>query len=322
MKQPKPIRRIEMGDEEYRGNTPSADNTGSAPGQDGAPPGEGENAEGEILETPGSEPGPGADEFEEIEVEGEKVRVKKATSEKLQKRFSNLTARTRKAEEEAAYYRGLAEGRTRGEGGGEPPTPKVKSGPPSPPDPSDYEHGIYDPRYIDDHDQYILDAAEFRSEEKRKVNRERERASEVHDKFMLRMKEAEKDDPSVGDMFKDPTFFPHNRPEAGSIISVIKESEVAPQILSHLYSNRDELDSLYRMSPLAAAREIGRLESKFMATPKTPTKKVSQAPKPVSTVGGGGNSAVIEDEDKMSTDDFMRKRNKAQYGKEGPAKAV
>jgi len=307
-------------EEEDRGNTPDAGIAGSAPAEGETPPGvtEGEeHATNGTLTTTGAEPGSGDEEFDEIDVEGEKVKIKKATSDKLQKRFNNYSARTRKAEEEAAYWRGVAQGRQGQPEGSEQPgaAAPVVSGPPSLPDPTDYAQGIYDPAYVADHDKYIIEVAEHRVEERRELEKERSRVSEVHNTFMSRMKEAEKEDPEVANMFSDPTFFPNNRPEAGPIISVIKESDKAPKILSYLYSHRDELDSLYRMSPLAAAREIGRLESKFMVSPSTPTKKVSQAPAPVKTVGGGGASAVIEDEDKIPTEEFMKRRNKAQFGK-------
>jgi len=305
------------GEEEERGTASQAEGQqGSAPAEEGgSPAGSGEEGvQDESLSQPGAEPGPDDNEEIEVDVDGQKFRVTKG----FQKRINTLTKRAREAERRESYWRGRAEGST-AQGGGEraPASPApAPSGPPKPPDPSDYEQGIYDPNYINDHDEYLIAAAEFRFNRGSDAARERNREREVHDNFIKRMNEAAKDDPLIDEMMNDPDFFPSNRPEVTPVVSIIKESDMAPKILSHLYTHRDELERILRLTPILAAREIGKLEIKISGTPGSQPKKVSQAPKPVKPVGDGGGGPVSpDDDDGQSTEDFMRRRNTKQYGR-------
>jgi hypothetical protein len=71
---------------------------------------------------------------------------------------------------------------------------------------------------------------------------------------------------------------------------VILESEVGPEIAYALAGNKKELQRIVALHPLAAAREIGKLEAKLSAqetaAPKQ-TKPVSKAPTPIRPVSGG-----------------------------------
>ncbi len=95
----------------------------------------------------------------------------------------------------------------------------------------------------------------------------------------------------------------------------IKESEAAPQVLRYLSAHRDEAARISRMNPIAAAREIGRIEA-LAEVPSRPRdlRTVSQAPEPVRPVGGTKGSIETDDE-RVPIDEFVRRRNEAQYGK-------
>lgn len=249
-------------------------------------------------------------------------KVKGAEPTPAQKRIQRLVAEkkeeTRQKEEakrRADYYQGVAQGKVAPAGGPVAPIVSVApAGPPTLPNPADFEGGIYDVKYIEEHDKYLIDTATYQMEKRSRERVETERAGAVQNQFVTRMRTAAVDDPSIMSMMDDPTFFPWNVPAAGTIGTLIKESEIAPDILKHLYDHRDELDALYRMNPLTAAVEIGRLESKLKGT-KPNVRKISQAPAPIVTVGGGGASTIIEDEDKLSTKEFMERRNIKQFGK-------
>ena len=62
----------------------------------------------------------------------------------------------------------------------------------------------------------------------------------------------------------------------------IQSSEIGPELAYHLGTNPKEAERISRLSPLAQAREIGRLEAKLVAEPVT--KKVSSAPAPIAPV--------------------------------------
>ncbi len=59
--------------------------------------------------------------------------------------------------------------------------------------------------------------------------------------------------------------------------TVIKGSELGPEIVYHLYKNRDESLRIYQLTPLQQAMEIGKIEASLKNTP-TPVKKASSAP--------------------------------------------
>ncbi|MCO5092656.1 hypothetical protein [Bosea sp. (in: a-proteobacteria)] len=86
---------------------------------------------------------------------------------------------------------------------------------------------------------------------------------------------------------------------------LLLESEKSAVIEYHLAKNPALLDRLNAMSPLSAAKEIGRLEDRLsLPNPKTATKAAPpiKAPK-------GGASPVL-DLSKMSMEDYVAHRNK------------
>lgn len=98
----------------------------------------------------------------------------------------------------------------------------------------------------------------------------------------------------------DPTL-----PMDQATAEIIMDSERGPEVAYHLATHREELQRIQGMEPLARAREIGRIEA-MLAAPKP--KTVTQAPKPVPTVGGGSSKAT-KDPDKMTPDEWLKWRN-------------
>jgi hypothetical protein len=105
----------------------------------------------------------------------------------------------------------------------------------------------------------------------------------------------------------------------------IKESDQGPALVRYLANNRKEADRIARLHPLMAAREMGRIEGAIVeaaraakatppASPPAPVT-VSQAPEPVRPVGGTKGAAPSDDDDKLSIEEVIRRRNIAQYGK-------
>jgi hypothetical protein len=135
----------------------------------------------------------------------------------------------------------------------------------------------------------------------------------VTEVFQARIDEAAKENPEILDIMQDRTFLPGNNPMSHVIAAVIKESEMAPEVIQYLYDNQDEVKKMYRMSPGAAAREIGKLEYKLSIKPKPERKIESQAPPPVLPIEPKGPQNV--ELDKVPMEDFVKRRNQAQFGK-------
>jgi hypothetical protein len=99
----------------------------------------------------------------------------------------------------------------------------------------------------------------------------------------------------------------------------ILESETGPDIAYHLAKNPAEALRIAKLSPIAAAKEIGKLETKLSAAaeepakPATASRKTTVAPEPARPVAGG-TTVVERNPDSMSYQDYKRFRL-AQQGK-------
>lgn len=88
-------------------------------------------------------------------------------------------------------------------------------------------------------------------------------------------------------------------------LEAIADSDVGPDILNHLADNPKECERIASLSPIAAIREIGRIEAKLEAKPE-PKKTASKAPAPI-TPGGGGSPSDDTPKDTDTIDEWMRK---------------
>lgn len=96
-----------------------------------------------------------------------------------------------------------------------------------------------------------------------------------------------------------------NTPLSPHAIQLLLESEKGAVIQYHLAKNPDALERLNSMSPLAAAKEIARLEDRLsLPNPKTATK----AAPPIKAPKGGAYPVV--DLSKMSMEDYVAHRKK------------
>lgn len=110
-------------------------------------------------------------------------------------------------------------------------------------------------------------------------------------------------------------------PITKAMAEAIIESDEAPAIAYYLGQNLEEASVIAQMSPIAAARAIGRIEAKLSAParlpdPITPTKTVTRAPDPVTTLSG--SPAVTTSLDDMSMADYAEARRKERIAKGKP----
>lgn len=66
----------------------------------------------------------------------------------------------------------------------------------------------------------------------------------------------------------------------------IKDSDYGPELMYFFGKNPTEARRISALNPVAAIREIGRLESRFQEASKPKPKPVSNAPEPVKPLGG------------------------------------
>lgn len=79
-------------------------------------------------------------------------------------------------------------------------------------------------------------------------------------------------------------------PAAPHVLESILDSDVGPQLAYHLAKHPDVAERLNALTPVQAAREIGRLEAAVASPatqPTTPAKRTTSAPAPINPVRGG-----------------------------------
>lgn len=243
------------------------------------------DAQGETTETSGSAPD-----------------LDKRTKELIRQRQQRREAEKRAAEAEAqaAYYKGLAEGR-----GGKPaqeakPTDEFVA--PVKPDISQFmdEEGLVDFDLFETaKEQYTLDMAEYRAysriqqerakeEQARMQQAEAVKRAEASKVFIAKAQEMAKTDPEILDFIENPDFLGDEaHPYAEAIAASIVQS--TPAMLRYLHDNPAAVKELYAAPNRdALIRTFGKLEAKVEALKPAPTRKVSTAPSPLKTVLSGG----------------------------------
>lgn len=85
-------------------------------------------------------------------------------------------------------------------------------------------------------------------------------------------------------------------PVSPAVTQIILESENGPELAYELAKIPKEYARICKLSPLAAAREIGKIESrlaqKASSETKPETKKITKAPAPLAPVGNGGKGSA------------------------------
>ena len=96
------------------------------------------------------------------------------------------------------------------------------------------------------------------------------------------------------------------------MVQVAQDSDEGPKILYYLGKHPDVSERLANMSPLAMAREIGRIEATKLDSVATPS--ISNAPEPVKPLKSAAKSQTISttspESDKLSTEEWFRRERK------------
>ncbi len=233
-------------------------------------------------------------ETEGAEPSGAEKRIKQLLSkEKERERLQ------RQAEQEAAYWKGKAEGARTEEVVVPKPTVDIKS--PKLDDFADYES------YEKAKDEYLLNLAETRIQEKLTVKQQQMQIAKVDTEFFEKVKKAASEDDDVSRIMSD-----NSLPISKPMSDIIKRSDLPIELLKVLDEDRVLATKIANMGPLMAAKELGKLEFKIQNKPAPePPKRVSQAPEPIQTVKSSGTPVVPENE--LPIEEFIRRRNKAQF---------
>jgi len=99
---------------------------------------------------------------------------------------------------------------------------------------------------------------------------------------------------------------PMTRPMQDSVLN----SDMGPAVMYHLCRFPEECDRISAMAPMAAIREMGKLEARIEAAqtgPASPAASLTQAPRPIKPVGGGVTASTVP-LDQMDYQSYRRAR--------------
>lgn len=170
----------------------------------------------------------------------------------------------------------------------------------------EYDDVKYQSYLFEQAESRAVKAAEKRLREQQETDAKERRRTE----FARREAEFEKANPDYRSKTRSPSF-----PVSDAMAEVFAESEEGPAVAFYLANNAGLAEQISKLPPLAAARELGRIEAKLIAAREKAAKTVSDAPPPppkVESVDPGNVSAKPDDpdSDKLSDSEWLRRRNK------------
>lgn len=231
----------------------------------------------------------------------------------FQRRIGKLTAEKSEARREAEYWKRVA---LEKQAAGEPkPEPKVDTTPAA-------SEGKPNPDNYDTHAEYVEAVVEWKAEqklrerdqmlEKNKLQAEHERLRTAHMERVKSFSEKTED-------FAEVIESVDNIPVSPTVAELIVSSENGPALMYALAKNPEEYERINSLSPLAAAREIGRIETRIQASAqesKPEPKKLTKAPKPIDPVGGSKSTVAKSiDDPELSFSEYERLRREQQNRK-------
>jgi hypothetical protein len=251
---------------------------------------------------------------EEEQEEAESGEEKKASEEKgdeegkpkkkngFKKRIEKLNKRIADKEGEIAYWRNEAQ---RGRGTQE-PQQKTETK-------TAQADGRPKADTFEDHDQYLEALADWKADQKIQAAETKRRQTEVKSEYdgkIQKFQKEVKEFSSKHDDFNDVMEDVNDIPMSPTVQQAILESDNGPELAYELAKNRDLYDKICKMGPIQAMREIGRFEAKLQKAeevPQSTTKKTTEAPKPLKTVGSK-SPATTKSLDEMDYQEFKRAR--------------
>ncbi|MBU6188403.1 MAG: hypothetical protein KGR68_03720 [Betaproteobacteria bacterium] len=207
----------------------------------------------------------------------------------VQKRIDELTELRRQAERDRDHWRQLAmqQAQPRAPEPGAAPAdaplpPDLAQAVGPAPDPSKFAAGEYDPEYIRAAARYDVRVDQARMVAHQRQAQAQHAQAQFGAKVRTIMQDAVAADPAVEAIILAPDF-----PMAAHVVHALTDAENPGALLAHLAKNAGEVTRISKLSPLAAARELGKIEARLSAAPVAPARP-SAAPPPPRPVRGSG----------------------------------
>jgi hypothetical protein len=247
-------------------------------------------------ETKGEEKPPETLEESEEEVEAseddepEEERPKKKGG--FKRRIEKLNSKISQAEQEREYWRQQAL-KAQAQ-----PQAKPQATPEGKPSPENFES----------HDDYVEALTDWKLDQKLQAQSVKQRESQIKsehqarvDAHINRVQAFAKNHEDFEEAMEDVDDIPISI----AVQEIILESENGPELMYELAKNRKEFERICALPALAAARALGRFESKLSKQQETKTTK---APPPIRPVGSKSSSGVNKKPEDMDFQEYKRWR--------------
>jgi hypothetical protein len=207
----------------------------------------------------------------------------------FQRRIDKLVREKRELEARlAALEQRLAGGEHK------PPAGEAADGTKQTPAASDHADGKPRPEDFDTYEAYTEALTDWKLEQRERQRAQQEAERRVFDSWMARIEAARREHPDFDEVVDSDV------PVSEAMQRAILESDQGAEVAYWLGKHPEEAARIAKLSPIAAIREIGRIEASLAKPSPSPKPKatVTRAPKPVSPVSGGkaGGSASVYDD--------------------------
>jgi hypothetical protein len=163
------------------------------------------------------------------------------------------------------------------------------------------------------HEEYVEALTDWKLEHRERERETKSREAQVKleyektaQSFQAKIAEFKESNDDFDDVVSDVDDIPLPM----TVQDAIRTSDVGPALMYELAKNRDDLERIVRLSPIAAAREIGKIEARISKEPETRSeKKSTKAPPPISPVGSKGTAKVMKSPEDMSIEEYKQWRN-------------
>ena len=232
----------------------------------------------------------------------------------LQAEIKALEDRKKKAEQDAIYWR-RQKAEARKDYFKQPETPPAQA---EKAEQTDLQRP--DPSQFNDYDKYVDALTDYKTDQKLAQWRREEEIKaqdETTQKRAARLQQGINKGYEKYDDFEDVAMDPAV-PITPMVTEILAESDNPADIAYYLGKNRPEAVKISRMTTIAAAREIAKIEAKLSAEPPpgpTPTKKTTAAPPPINPVGGSsaGPTKPLEDMSQKEYEAEMERRGARRF---------
>ncbi len=178
--------------------------------------------------------------------------------------------------------------------------------------PATQQAGKPKPEDFEDHDTYVDALTDWKLDQKLKERDGKTREAELRTEqqkqvttFQERVNQARTQYEDFDEVMEDA----EDVPLSAAVQEVLLNSEQGAELMYTLAKDKAELLRICKLSPIQAAKELGKIEAKLTKQAETSEKpaaqaKTTQAPKPIAPVGTKSSGAATKSPDEMSYQEF------------------